>query len=349
MAKGRWMSDAEVQQIVQMRRGGVPVTTIAKHVGRSANYIYRTLKKFNTQQQQLQQEANVTTTGISATPETATTATATARPVAAPLQQPRQLQPNAALLCAVESMEVSPYEPIPMPKSVRNSDPRPIPGSVSASVGFTTEPPASVHSDDPPDLWLLSETDSSTAKSMTESAELDTLDRTQVQPPKKQKTQERITPSPSAPTSSALAVVNQPQRSEVSTLSQQSDTAGLEELLKRVQVEIRRLEKSRQADVYDAQVLQLLVKFHAEMLLVQLQKTQFNAATRRGEADMETSQLVRERLMKEIALLNVQADRERIELEHEQIKHKATTLLCRKRLLDAHASPTDVDHLFPRQ
>ncbi|KAE9337667.1 hypothetical protein PF008_g12423 [Phytophthora fragariae] len=348
MAKGKWMSEAEVQRIVQMRTDGVPVTTIAKQVDRSTNYIYRILKRFNNQQQpqqQQQQEANLSTTNSSATP-----ATATAR--VAPVQQPQQPQPSDALLCAVESLEVSAYEPIPMPKSVGNSTQAQElhPGSVNSSVAFTSGPPKP-HSDDTPEFWLLSDVTSTVNTSMPQAADSDTSSRTQEQPSKKQKTRDTTTSSSAAPTSSALTVTRQSPRSESSAMTnQESDTAGLGELLKRVQDEIRRLEHLRQANVYDAQLLQMLVKFHADMLLLQLQKTQFNAANRRAaDEGVETSRLLRERLGKEIALLNVQADRERLELEREQIKHKATTLLCRKRLLDANASLIDVDQVFPRQ
>ncbi|EGZ21432.1 hypothetical protein PHYSODRAFT_313622 [Phytophthora sojae] len=317
-----------------MRKDGVPVSTIAKDVDRSTNYIYRILKRFSTQQQsQQQQEANVTTTNTPATPATAT---ATPRSVAAPVQQPQQAQaPSDALLCAVESMEVSAYESIPMLKSVGNSTQAPAelqPGTVNASVAFTSNA-SKPQSDDTPDFWLLSDPEPS---------------RAPVQPSKKQKTPS----SASVPASSALTVTRQSQRSpESSSMTiQDPDSAGLGELLKRVQDEIRRLEHRSQGDVYDAQLLQTLVKFHAEMLLLQLQKTQFTTATRQAADEAaETSRLLRERLGKEIALLNVQADRERLELEREQIKHKATTLLCRKRLLDANASPIDVDQLFPRQ
>ncbi|KAJ8561623.1 hypothetical protein ON010_g8059 [Phytophthora cinnamomi] len=205
MAKGKWMSEAEVQQIVHMRKDGVSVASIAKQVDRSTNYIYRVLKRVNSQQQpqpQQQHEANATTTDTSATPATAT---ATPRSVAVPLQ-PSHSQPSATLLCAVESLELSAYEPIPMPRSVHNST---LPGSVSASVAFTTAQANAPkpHSDDPPEFWLLPDAESS---SMAQSTESDT----QMQPSKRQKTRETAVPaSPSpAPTSSALTVTRQPQR-----------------------------------------------------------------------------------------------------------------------------------------
>ncbi|KAL4163126.1 hypothetical protein KRP22_015237 [Phytophthora ramorum] len=112
------------------------------------------------------------------------------------------------------------------------------------------------------------------------------------------------------------------------------------ELLERIQDEIRRLGSLAQSDIYDAQLLQMLVKFRAEMLLVRMQKAHCKVVevsckrvTEEGSGDMETNSLLRQRLVKEIALLEVQAARERLELERERIKHKTTSILCRKRLL----------------
>ncbi|CAI5727821.1 unnamed protein product [Peronospora destructor] len=131
-------------------------------------------------------------------------------------------------------------------------------------------------------------------------------------------------------------------------------TDGLNKLLKQIQDEIRRLEGSAQSDVYDAQLLQLLVKFYAQILLMQLQKTLSDTESSKRARDTdtdgnETSRLLREKLAKEVALLNVHADRETLELEREQIRHKTTSMICLKTLLDANTSQADVDQLFSYQ
>ncbi|CAI5746395.1 unnamed protein product [Peronospora destructor] len=132
-------------------------------------------------------------------------------------------------------------------------------------------------------------------------------------------------------------------------------TDGLNKLLKQIQDEIRRLEGSAQSDVYDAQLLQLLVKFYAQkILLMQLQKTLSDTESSKRARDTdtdgnETSRLLREKLAKEIALLNVHADRETLELERERIRHKTTSMICRKTLLDANTPQADVDQLFSYQ
>ncbi|CAI5741503.1 unnamed protein product [Peronospora destructor] len=131
-------------------------------------------------------------------------------------------------------------------------------------------------------------------------------------------------------------------------------TDGLNKLLKQIQDEIRRLEGSPQSDVYDAQLLQLLVKFYAQILLMHLQKTLSDTESSKRARDTytdgnETSRLLREKLAKEIALLNVHADRETLELERERIRHKTTSMICRKTLLDANTPQADVDQLFSYQ
>ncbi|CAH0475065.1 unnamed protein product [Peronospora belbahrii] len=132
-------------------------------------------------------------------------------------------------------------------------------------------------------------------------------------------------------------------------------TDRLNKLLKRIQDEIRRLEGSNLSDVYDAQLLQMLVKFHAEILLMQLQRALFDAESSKRAKDTadddgnETSRLLREKLAKEIALLNVQAHRETLELERERIRHRTTSMICRKTLLDANTPQADVDQLFSHQ
>ncbi|CAI5711566.1 unnamed protein product [Peronospora destructor] len=47
MAKSIWISDEERVKILQMRKDGVSVSTIAKKTERSTNFIYRILKKAN--------------------------------------------------------------------------------------------------------------------------------------------------------------------------------------------------------------------------------------------------------------------------------------------------------------
>ncbi|CAI5710069.1 unnamed protein product [Peronospora destructor] len=65
-------------------------------------------------------------------------------------------------------------------------------------------------------------------------------------------------------------------------------TDGLNKLLKQIQDEIRRLEGSAQSDVYDAQLLQLLVKFYAQILLMQLQKTLSDTESSKRARDTDT-------------------------------------------------------------
>ncbi|POM64130.1 Hypothetical protein PHPALM_20389 [Phytophthora palmivora] len=313
MAKGVWMSEEEVERIVQMRNEGVPVTAIAKQVERSTNYIYRILKKRSSQHQQQQHKKKVANVPVQSTNELAQ----------------GLADSNEALLCAVDSMEVSTYEPIPIPRSMSETQAQLVrTGPVNASVGFTGAP-SSTTGTKPQDadlnenFWLLTDATPPTARPAS-----DPLGR----PSKKHKTslsqaQSEMTSAPS------LSSGNQQfqRRGLITTIHATSANSG--GFLKLLQDEIRRLEGVAQGDVYDAQLLQMLVKFHAELLLVQLQKTHFIATATRAsglDADTkETSRLLHEKLAKEIAVLNVQADRERLELEREQIKHKTTTMVCR--------------------
>ncbi|KAL4164449.1 hypothetical protein KRP22_004315 [Phytophthora ramorum] len=158
----------------------------------------------------------------------------------------------------------------------------------------------------------------------------------------------------STPISSELAINQRSNTTGSTTTRNYSSDDRFDKLLERIQDEIRRLGSLAQSDIYDAQLLQMLVKFRAEMLLVRMQKAHCKVVevsckrvTEEGSGDMETNSLLRQRLVKEIALLEVQAARVRLELERERIKHKTTSILCRKRLLGAHASPADVDKLLP--
>ncbi|GMF13792.1 unnamed protein product [Phytophthora lilii] len=357
MAKAKALSVEEHQRILQLRKDGVSVSAIAKQVERSTYCIYRVLKKNNEEQAPpLQQEAPKKKQKVAKAPP------ATFNPAPQLLEGPTDS--SAALLCAVESVEVSPYKPIPMPPSVRSSERQQPPsraqgvrpGSVNASVSFSNTPVdksvAKPQNEDTAEFWLspdpLEPTTTQTAP-VTESG----VGRKRVQP-------QQLSKKPQQPTkktvnSGVSKQATQPSSALVVNLSRVpvtnkrgSSNTGVDGLLNRIQDEIQRLEGLSQSDGYDAQLLQMLVKFRAEILLVQLQKMHANAQEGSAE-EKETNQLLHEKLVKEIALLNVQADREKLELEREQIRYKMTTMVCRKRLLDANASPTDIDQLFPRQ
>ncbi|CAI5710032.1 unnamed protein product [Peronospora effusa] len=373
MAKGIWISDEERVKILQMRKDGVPVSTIAKRTERSTNFIYRILKKANGPAQIKTKHKTFNTSAINGPSAS----------IAAAERNDKRDQlsgdltdSNPAFLCAVEGMEVSSYEPIPMPRSVKSFEQRYNQvqqsrlESVDVNVGFANAPvvsdavkPQSVEATD--EFWLLTDT---TSSSRTLSSSSDTSKRNQeqrqlsLQPLKRKKTSaataqnpdEKNTQTTCTPTPSSLLAGLQLQCSQTAKNMTADSTDGLSELLKRIQNEIRRLEGSAQSDVYDAQLLQLLVKFYAEILFMQLQKTLSDAeASKRGrDADTdgnETSRLLREKLAKEIALLNVQADRETLELERERIRHKTTSMICRKTLLDANTPQADVDQLFSYQ
>ncbi|CAI5746394.1 unnamed protein product [Peronospora destructor] len=310
MAKSIWVSDEERVKILQMRKDGVSVSTIAKKTERSTNFIYRILKKANDSVQTKTKHKTCNTSAINGP----------SAPIAAAESNDRRDRlwgdlpdSTAAFLCAVEGMEVSSYEPIPMPRSMKSFEQRYNQvqqsrlESVNVNVGFAGAPvafdagkPQSVEATD--EFWLLTDT-----------------------------------------TSSSLTNMNA------------DSTDGLNKLLKQIQDEIRRLEGSAQSDVYDAQLLQLLVKFYAQkILLMQLQKTLSDTESSKRARDTdtdgnETSRLLREKLAKEIALLNVHADRETLELERERIRHKTTSMICRKTLLDANTPQADVDQLFSYQ
>ncbi|CAI5710064.1 unnamed protein product [Peronospora destructor] len=237
MAKGIWISDEERVKILQMRKEGVSVSTIAKKTERSTNFIYRILKKANDSVQTKTKHKTCNTSAINGP----------SAPIVAAESNDRRDRlwgdlpdSTAAFLCAVEGMEVSSYEPIPMPRSVKSFEQRYNQvqqsrlESVNVNVGFAGAPvafdagkPQSVEATD--EFWLLTDTTSSS-----------------------------------------------------------HSTDGLNKLLKQIQDEIRRLEGSAQSDVYDAQLLQLLVKFYAQILLMQLQKTLSDTESSKRARDTDT-------------------------------------------------------------
>ncbi|CAI5746391.1 unnamed protein product [Peronospora destructor] len=279
MAKGIWVSDEERVKILQMRKDGVSVSTIAKKTERSTNFIYRILKKANDSVQTKTKHKTCNTSAINGP----------SAPIAAAESNDRRDRlwgdlpdSTAAFLCAVEGMEVSSYEPIPMPRSMKSFEQRYNQvqqsrlESVNVNVGFAGAPvafdagkPQSVEATD--EFWLLTDTTSSS-----------------------------------------------------------HSTDGLNKLLKQIQDEIRRLEGSAQSDLQKT-----------------LSDTESSKRARDTDTDgNETSRLLREKLAKEIALLNVHADRETLELERERIRHKTTSMICCKTLLDANTPQADVDQLF---
>ncbi|KAK1938208.1 hypothetical protein P3T76_009358 [Phytophthora citrophthora] len=339
MAKGIWMSEEERERIVQMRKNSESVKNIAKKTQRSTNCIYRILRKAGVEPpaKKKQKTAIVSDLPVSST---------------ANERQDQLLEElsdsSNVLLCAVENMEVSTYEPIPMPRSVSNTEQRQPPErpEVDTRVAFSGEASdssnvAKPHNSD--EIWLEEDNTPSISRSATPA------------PSKKAKTPTPSAPIQPNPQQDALLVSLQPTRLQNGTTAANAAVVeGLGGLLKQVQDEIRRLEGAPQSDIYDAQLLQMLVKFHAEMLLVQIQKTLFAGGSRKrireeNAEEKETSRLLREKLNKEIALLNVQADREKLELEREQIRHNAASMICRKTLLEANASLMEVAQLFPRQ
>ncbi|KUF81597.1 hypothetical protein AM587_10003843 [Phytophthora nicotianae] len=371
MAKAAWLSDAERERIVQMRKGGVSVKDIAQQTERSANYIYRVLRKAKgaepTKKKQKTMVSDVSTANARA-------ALAVSQRNDTGEGRDQLLQdltdPSSSLMCAVESMEVSAYEPIPLLRSERGSErqtqSQTRQDAVNSAVSFSAAANASSNVAKPhaeqnsEELWLLTDTTSTTGRpegsspTKTPSSDASSNKQLQLQPSNKRKPSapQTSTQTSAASTSSLLVNLHLP-RSRAETTNNSKASRGVDGLLQRVQDEIGRLEGLTQSDIYDAQLLQMLVKFHAETLLVQLQKTLSvggsNKRARQDTAGQETSRLLRQKLAKEIALLNVQADRERLELEREQIRHKTTSMICRKTLLDANASPIDVDQLFPRQ
>ncbi|KAG2989529.1 hypothetical protein PC121_g20359 [Phytophthora cactorum] len=372
MAKAAWLSDEERERIVQMRKDGVSVKDIAEQSRRSTNYIYRILRKVSgaepTKKKQKMVVSDVSTTNAPA-------ASAVPRSNETGEGRDQLLEDlagsSASLLCAVDSMEVSAYEPIPLPTSVRGSERQDqCQDAVNTSVSFCTEASVSSNVAKPhaaqnsEEFWLLTDTTPPTGRpagslpTQTASSDASSNNQLQLQSSKKQKSAtsrpSTQTTSTSSASSSLLVNLHLPRSRIEITNNPRSSPDGLGGLLKRIQDEIRRLEGLPQSDIYDAQLLQMLVKFHAEMLLAQLQKTlsagESSKRSRDEDTDgKETSRLLRQKLAKEIALLNVQADRERLELEREQIRHKTTSMICRKTLLDANTSPADVDQLFPRQ
>jgi hypothetical protein len=373
MAKDSWISDKERERILTLRKAGVPVSEIAKQAQRSTNYIYRLLRKVNghvpTKRKPKTTVSDPPAAGSGAAPSVEAPASGVGS--GSRLLDELSEVSNDELLCSVDGVHVPACEAIPMPRSMQESELRQTPAraqvqaapvAVAAGVGFDVacQPRSTVGND----AFCRPRNDSPSAARLGRSMVVQAVDADQAPLSKKPKTSSLPlgTPSPGqntvVPASSSLAVDFQLPRSQTLESTALSNVAassdGLGGLLQRIQDEIRRLESLGQADLYDTQLLQMLVKFHAELLLVHIQKMHSSVSSSkraRGEDSWgtEASRLLREKLQKEIALLNIQADREKLELERDQIRHQAATMLCRNQLLGANASPTDVDQLFPRR
>ncbi|KAF4140391.1 Helix-turn-helix domain [Phytophthora infestans] len=367
MTRAVWLTDEQREKIVQMRNDGMPVKDIAEQMRCSTNYIYRVLRKANSTEPNKKKQ-RISDSNAPASNAAAASTVAQRTDVEEGRDQLLEdlTDSSASLLCAVDSMEVSAYDPIPMPKSVRGAERRAQSqvrqDAVNASVAFgadanvncnVAKPQAAQSSEE---FWLLPDAAPSTCRpgspmSKTASSNASRANQVQLQSLTRQKSRASTkTTSAPATSSSLLVSLHVPRSRSELTHNSRASPDGLNDILKLIKDEIRRLEGMNQSDIYDAQLLQMLVKFHAEMLLVQLQKTLSvgDSSKRARDEGKETNRLLRQKLAKEIALLNVQADRERLELEREQIRHKTTSMICRKTLLDANASPIDVDQLFPR-
>lgn len=343
MAQGRWLSNEERQKIIDLRAQGVSVTAISLELKRSTNFIYRILKK-----------ARESSEGVQAT-AAKKQKTSDSSEATEPLQ-PMEISAggvvDASATLSVDGVEVS-CEPISfLQESVQ-------PGVVTTSVGIATAEPV-INAVSKPACHPVPEPAPQPADTVTHK-EMDKSTQAQVANTPAQPSSPKVfnASSNAAPSMwSALSTLvlsdkaHTSQPLECSTATDQAST--VDALLKRIQDEIHRLEAVSKSDVYDAQLLQVLVKFQAEMRLLLLQKTQAKAAEDEKRAKVvdtgcmkETDTLLREKLAMEIALLNVQADREKLELQREQIKHHMASILCRKQLQGADVSPTDVDRLFP--
>lgn len=342
MAQGRWLSNEERQKIIDLRAQGVSVTAISLELKRSTNFIYRILKK-----------ARESSEGVQATAakkQKMSDSSAATEPL-----QPMEISAggvvDASATLSVDGVEVS-CEPIAFLQE--NGQP----GVVTTSVGIATAEPV-INAVSKPAGHSVPEpasqpADTVTHKEMEKSSQAQVVN-TPAQPssPKAFNAISNAAPSMWSALSTLVlsdkAHASQPL--ECPTETDQDST--VDALLKRIQDEIHRLEGVSTSDVYDAQLLQVLVKFQAEMRLLLLQKSQAKAADEKRAKVVdtgcikETDTLLREKLAMEIALLNVQADREKLELQREQIKHHMASILCRKQLQGADVSPTDVDRLFP--
>ncbi|KAI9906113.1 hypothetical protein PsorP6_014217 [Peronosclerospora sorghi] len=361
MARGVWISDEERAKILRMRQDGVPVSTIAKQIERSTNFIYRMLKKHGFVSSRIaQQEPPAGAPSCSRNETVAPATVGVCKPIVETGHDrlmPDLADSSAALLCAVESMEVASYDPVPMPTQPRGIDKQPTlvqpsqaADNVDASVTFDNAPGAppcarSRKSDAPDELWLTMD---APVVSMVQSlSSSNPSERNQVPTPtlsvepvkKKQRTTTSITPSrevaqgPTQPvskaTASSLLTLQSQQRPQMPRKTTTDTADGMNGLLTRIQDEIRRLEGSALSDIYDAQLQQILVKVHADILLMQLQKTFSESDCRKlprnGDAESkETGRLLRQKLAQEISLLKVQADRERLEMERLRHTTKST-------------------------
>ncbi|CEG38779.1 uncharacterized protein PHALS_08833 [Plasmopara halstedii] len=362
MAKGVWITNEMRERIAQMRNDGIPVKDIAEQMERSSNYIYRILRNMNSADP-INKRQKTTAFELS-------TATATVPDVARSYDADEKSNrnfgdlpdPNSSILCAVENMEVSACEPEQSFEQLL-SQAQARQHTVNATVLFSTE----TSTEDKPHALQLPNELTNASNSLNHSAELtqditfcDHLKPTQLQlqPSTKQfPTNSRLrTQKPSSHQSSALdfSMLDEPQVKTKSSNKTRDFFGGLDDLLKQIQDEIQRLKSLIQSDLYDAQLLQMLMKFHAEIQLLQYKKTLSanelsKCAEDQGVNDQESGNLLRQKLSTEITLLSLQVDRERLELEREQIKHKTTSLICRKTLLEANASSNNVNGSFPRQ
>lgn len=345
-----------------MRKDGVSVKDIADLMQCSPNYIYRILRKLNGTEP-IKKKQKIVAHSASA-PATATNgAPSHDSIVERDRLREEVVDSSAALRCAVENISVSAYEPNLMSKPIQGlKQLQPHAqgqGTVSASVVFSTEAstvdrPHTAQTSN--GTWILTDP----ASSLSCSAELPNVstgasqhNQVQLQPSAKQLASASRVPisadRPSKQTSSSLSNL----RANKTTSNAREASNGLQDLLEQAQNEIQRLQNLAQFDRYDAQVLHVLIKFHADVHLLQLKKTlppdDLGKQEDQGVDNMDTSHLLRQKLSKEISLLSLQVDRERLELEREQSRHKTASIMCRKNLLEANSSPIDVDQLLPRQ
>ncbi|TDH68270.1 hypothetical protein CCR75_009152 [Bremia lactucae] len=376
MAKGAWISDETRRKIVQLRADGMAAKDIAELTGCSTNYIYRVLRKFNGIEPRKKKHKTVSLDVPSVSASQGKSAGERRDHLLEDLTDS-----SAALLCAVENMEVSAYEPLPMPRSVQGfkqvqTENHAFQDALSASVTFSTEAcrvDKAITATPSDKICIISDTpssagcpvDSSTSPLMFSNTSTSHQDQSQLslrgqstlklKPSASHAPSKTSTQPSSAPTSTSLVVnLNLPRANTKARNDIKDSLGGLSVLLKHIQDEIQRLRSLPRRDTYDAQVLEMLVKCHAEMLLVQLKRTTTAGKLNGQEMDasmdsMEMSRLHREKLAKEITLLSIQAVREQLELERELIRHTATSTSSSKNHTNTIASPIDANEPLSRQ
>uniref|UniRef100_M4BLY8 Uncharacterized protein n=1 Tax=Hyaloperonospora arabidopsidis (strain Emoy2) TaxID=559515 RepID=M4BLY8_HYAAE len=380
MARGIWTSDEERHKILHLRQNGMPVAAIAKHMERSINFVYRILKKANGPVQMPSTKLKtavaetVTTAAIDATSSSAPLAAATNTKARDRNDQQRMEQfvtssHSAAVRGAEPMAELGQSSKLQEHGQLQQSGPETVDGRGcfgSVRIADNHSRMAESHrSETLDDFWRLTDAsflnfvpNPSTSLDDVGSAEQNQA-QTQLigQPINRQKNSSATfrdalrTNAQVVSTSTSLLANLQQQRPQTAGNRTGDSTNSISGFLTRILDEIERLHRSAQSDVYDAQLLHMLLKFHAKVQLMQLQKSFSNGIpSKRARVDeMEctiTNRLLREKLAKEIALIDVQANRERLELEREQIRHKTASLICRKTLLDANTSQAEVDRLF---